>query len=597
MTAEFSNRRTLGAGGLPAYLLAMILLNRFLWSALLALLSTSLLAGPSIAAGEIVVFVARKIVTMEPGQPEATAVAVRDGLILDVGSLEHFEPWLEGQAHRIDRRFAKKILLPGFVDPHVHPFLAGKLLTFDVAAPEDWNLPSGRVPALPDRARFIEHVTRLNQEWSDESSPHIVWGWHPLWHGTFTRADLDEIARDKPMILWHRSYHELVANTAALEWMNLTPEAVAEVGHQIDLETGHFMERGMAVASRRLAEITETPEKIAEGLDIFSQLVRRGGVTTVADLVAGSTISVDLEWTAAQAHLQGEDIPFRTLFIAAPFAWSLEIGDSAYARHEEIRSQATSQLRWPRAIKMFADGAFVSQLMRLSPPGYLDGHEGEWIVPPKMQFSIVKPYWDKDYDIYYHVNGDEGLSVTLDVFEKLKTENPRVDYRFSLEHFGVSREDQITRLADLGASVSINGYYLYLFGDAYAKQGLGYSRASQMTRLGSLERAGVRFTMHSDCPMGPIEPLLAVTNATTRKTIDGETLAPEQQVSVEAALRAVTIDAAWSLRLDNEIGSIAVGKKADFVVLEKNPFDVRPSRIRDIEIWGTVYEGRVFETP
>ncbi len=570
-------------------------LNRLAIFILAAIFAASLFPDTSLAKGEIVVYVARKIVTMEPGQPEATAVAVQDGLILDVGSLKKFNPWLDKQPHRIDRRFAKKVLLPGFIDPHVHPFLAGKLLTFDVAAPEDWNLPSGHIPALPDRKHFIEHITRLSQAWSDESSPHVIWGWHHLWHGKFTRDELDAISPDKPLILWHRSYHELVANTAALEWMDLPPEAIAEAAHQIDLESGHFMERGMAIASRRLAEITETPEKIAEGLDIFRQLVHRGGVTTVADLVAGSTVSVDGEWQAARTHLQGDDVPFRSLFIAAPFAWALEMGDAAYARHDEIRSQATDQLRWPRAIKMFADGAFISQLMQLAAPGYLDGHEGEWMIPPAMQWPISKRYWDQDYDIYYHVNGDKGLDVTLDTFEKLKAGHPRVDYRFSLEHFGVSREDQITRLAGLGASVSINGYYLYLFGDAYAQHGLGYSRASQMTRLGSLERAGVRFTMHSDCPMGPIEPLLAVTNAVTRRTLNGNTLAPEQSVSVEAALRAVTIDAAWSLRMDDEVGSIAVGKKADFVVLEKSPFDVRPKRIRDIEIWGTVYEGRVFE--
>jgi predicted amidohydrolase YtcJ len=575
----------------------MILSIRKLAGALFVVLAGAVFATASHSSDELVVYEANRIVTMEPGQPKATAVAVQNGIIVDVGSIESFEGWLADRPHRVDRRFAKKVLLPGFIDPHVHPFLAGKLLTFDIAAPENWNLPSGRVPATPDRATFIERVTKLSRAWTNESSPHIVWGWHRLWHGDFTRSDLDEIAPDKPLILWHRSYHELVANSAALAWMDLPADEVAAVGHQIDLDEGHFMERGMSVASQRLAGLTESPKKIAEGLSIFSDLVRRGGVTTVADLVAGSTIGIDTEWDASRKHLQGEDVPFRSLFIAAPLAWFLEMGEGAYAHLEAIRAQGNEQLRWPRAIKTLADGAFISQLMQLSPPGYLDGHEGQWIVPPDQQHSTIAPYWQQDYDIYYHVNGDKGLDVTLDVFEKLKTDHPRVDYRFSLEHFGVSREDQITRLADLGASVSINGYYLYLFGDVYAKHGLGYSRASQMTRLGSLERAGVRFTMHSDCPMGPIEPLLAVTNAVTRKTLDGKIMAPDQTVSVEAALRAVTIDAAWSLRLDDEVGSIAVGKKADFVILEESPFDVPPSRIRDIRIWGTVFEGRVFEAP
>ncbi len=235
--------------------------------------------------------------------------------------------------------------------------------------------------------------------------------------------------------------------------------------------------------------------------------------------------------------------------------------------------------------------------MQVGPPGYLDGHEGEWLIPPEYQRAAVEPYWKSGWDVYYHVNGDKGLDVVLDLFEALKSEHPRVDYRFSLEHFGLSREDQVERFARLGGSVSINGYYLHYFGHKYAEHGVGFARASQMTRLGSLERAGIRFTMHSDCPMGPIEPLLAVTTAVTRMTTSGQVMGPDQAVSVESALRAVTIDAAWSLRLDHEIGSIAPGKRADFVILDKNPHDVRPSRIRDIGVWGTVYQGKVFEAP
>lgn len=545
----------------------------------------------------ITIYVARKIVTMERGQPEATAVAVRDGRILDVGSLEHFAPWLGDRPHRIDRRFARQVLMPGFIDPHIHPFLAAKLLTFDIAAPEAWKLPDETIPAIETREAFVARLTRLSQAWPHADRPHVVWGWHRLWHGDFTRADLDRIAPDKPLLIWHRSYHEIVANSKALAMIEIPAEELDRVGDQIDLERGHFAELGMAAANRALADLTEPPEKIAEGLDIFRRLVRRGGVTTIADMMAGGTIGVDRSWQASRQHLEGPDLPFRTLFVAAPFAWQAEFGNDAPARLEARRSEATDQLRWPRAIKSASDGAFISQLMQLGPPGYLDGHTGEWLIPPELQFSVVEPYWQAGWDVYYHVNGDHGLDVVLDVLERLRSAHPRVDDRFSLEHFGVSREDQVERLARLGGSVSVNGYYLHSFGDAYAEHGLGYARAAQMTRLGSLARAGIPFTMHSDCPMGPIEPLLAVTTAVTRRTASGRVLGPEQAVSVEAALRAVTLDAAWSLRLDHEVGSIAPGKRADFVVLEKSPFDVKPRHIRDIEIWGTVYEGRVFPAP
>ena len=318
-------------------------------------------------------------------------------------------------------------------------------------------------------------------------------------------------------------------------------------------------------------------------------------MTTIADMLAGGTVGIDRSWEASRAKLQGDEIPFRTLFVASPAALQMEVGEQAHAKIEARRAEANDQLRWPKAIKSFSDGAFISQLMQMGPPGYLDGHEGEWIIPPEQQRGAVEQYWKDGWDLYYHVNGDKGLDVVLDLLEALKTEHPRVDYRFSLEHFGFSRDDQVQRFAGLGGSVSINGYYLHYFGDKYAKHGIGYARASQMTRLGSLERAGIPFTMHSDCPMGPIEPLLAITTAVTRKTATGRVMAPDQAVSVEAALRAVTIDAAWSLRLDHEVGSIAPGKRADFVILEKSPHDVRPSRIRDIGIWGTVYEGKVFE--
>ena len=437
----------------------------------------------------------------------------------------------------------------------------------------------------------------LSAGWTATERPQIVWGWHRLWHGDFTRADLDAIAPDKPLLLWHRSYHEIVANSKALALLDLPAEAVAQAAGQIDLERGHFAEMGMAVANRSLAPLTETPEKIAEGLSVFRTLMQRGGVTTAADMIAGSTIGIDVEWAASKAHLQGDAVPFRTLFVAAPFAWGAELGDGAHAKLESLRAQATEQLRWPRAVKTASDGAFISQLMQVGPPGYLDGHEGEWLVPPAYQYGAIERYWKDDWDVYYHVNGDAGLDVVLDVFERLTNEHRRADFRFSLEHFGVSREDQVDRLARLGASVSINGYYLHYFGDKYAEHGLGFSRASQMTRLGSLLRAGVRFAMHSDCPMGPLEPLLAVTTAVTRRSASGRALAPEQAVSVEQALRAVTIDAAWNLRLEDEIGSIAPGKRADFVALDKSPFDVRPARIRNLAVRATVYEGRVFENP
>ena len=365
----------------------------------LVILAALIVGSPAVAreiavdpmeGSEIVVFVAKKVVTMEPGQPEATAIAVRDGLIVDVGSLKQFEPWIRDLPHRVDRRFARKVLMPGFIDPHVHPFLAGKLLTFDIAAPEAWNLPSGRVASVTTREAFIARLTSLSKDWTATDRPQIIWGWHRLWHGEFTRADLDQIAPNKPLLIWHRSYHEIVANSKAIDLIDLTEGDLERFGDQINLEQGHFFELGMGAANRALAPLVETPEKIADGLEVFTALMQRGGITTAADMIAGSTIGIDIEWEASKRHLQGENVPYRTLFIHAPFAWKIELGDGAHARLLKFQGEANDQLRWPKAIKTASDGAFISQLMRMGPPGYLDGHKGEWMVPPKFQRPAIE---------------------------------------------------------------------------------------------------------------------------------------------------------------------------------------------------------------
>lgn len=115
-----------------------------------------------------------------------------------------------------------------------------------------------------------------------------------------------------------------------------------------------------------------------------------------------------------------------------------------------------------------------------------------------------------------------------------------------------------------------------------------------MVRLGSLERLGVPFALHSDCPMGPLSPLTLAWAAVNRVTINGNPNAPEERISVEAALRAITIDAAWVMGWEDEIGSIRAGKRADFAVLEQDPRTVDPAALKDVPVWGTVFEGEVF---
>jgi hypothetical protein len=188
-----------------------------------------------------------------------------------------------------------------------------------------------------------------------------------------------------------------------------------------------------------------------------------------------------------------------------------------------------------------------------------------------------------------------GLAIILDELEKLQKEYPKLKQRLTIEHFGESTPEQSVRIAKLGAVVSANPYYLYSMGDKYvANTVLGQERGSEMVRLGSLVKSNVKFALHSDFTMAPIQPLLLAWIATNRVTADGTLMAHQERVSAYDALKGITINAANLMQLDKITGSIKVGKKADFVILAENPLKIDPMKIKDIKILETVFEGQPF---
>lgn len=246
----------------------------------------------------------------------------------------------------------------------------------------------------------------------------------------------------------------------------------------------------------------------------------------------------------------------------------------------------------PNQIKLFADGAIYSQLMQVREP-YLDGHEGAWMMDKSLFERAFRIYWDAGYHIHIHVNGDAGVDRVLDTLEANMRRNPRFGHRTVLVHFAVSDPDQVARIKNLGAIVSGNPYYVTALSDQYSEVGLGPKRADAMVRLGDLTRNGIRWSLHSDMPMAPADPLFLMWCAVTRLTASGRVADPDQRASIEDALRGVTIEAAYSLKLEDEIGTLEPGKRANMTILSQNPLTVEADAIRDIAVWGTVMEGRV----
>ncbi len=542
------------------------------------------------SASPVRVFVARKILTMDPLLPEATAVAVVDGRIEAVGSLATLTRALVTRPHDVDRSFENKVLMPGLIEPHLHPYIAGVLLPMEFITPHDWDLLDRQVEGVRGREAYLARLAEV-ESGLPEDEWLWTWGYHQYFHGALARADLDAISSTRPIIVWHRSFHEIYANSAALAAMQVDAEQAA-AHPQVDLETGHFFETGLLLAVAPLLPRLMDPERYVGGLRLARRLLHAAGITSIMDGAFG-TLDLEKELQLLQAAgWDSEETPFRTVLLADGRALGDQLGhERAMATIAALPARSTHRLRFPeKAVKLFADGAFYSQLMQMR-DGYTDGHHGEWIMTPEALETAARPYWRDGWQINVHVNGDAGVDVVLDILERLQGEHPREDHRFALHHFGYSTVDQADRIRKLGAIVSANPYYLWALGDKYSEVGLGPERAAYIVRAGSLVERGIPLSFHSDFTMAPARPLLLAWVAVTRRTADGNVLGEEEKISVDAALRAVTIDAAHLMRMEDRIGSIEPGKIADFTVLDEDPTAVPVERLKDVGIWGTVFEG------
>ena len=543
---------------------------------------------------QIVVYPARDIITMNPSFPRASAVAVHGRRIAEVGTMASMAPWLDVHPHRVDDRFADAVLTPGFIDPHLHPGMAAVLLPMEFVTAMEWKLPWGRVTPTLTADAFDDRMRQLHARRDDPGAPLLIWGFHQLWHGPMHRDRINAISAERPIVVWHRSFHELYMNDGALDWLGLTE---AEVGNanQIDYAAGHFFENGLRVAISRLNPHILAPDRFGAGLERVREVVHAGGHTTVGDMAVG-LFDFDMEWTAFNERLNGDNTPFRIELI--PHGGVLQsnygLSDAAIEHFRALPERNTHRLHFSDHIKLFADGAMFSQLAQMMPPGYIDGHHGEWLSPPATLEAQARLFWNAGARIHVHCTGDLGVELALDVLQKLQWERPRFDHGFTIEHFGFSTPEQVHRLALLGANVSANVYYVHELSEIYAAYGIGNERASQMARVKSCFDAGITTTFHSDFTMAPAEPLNSAWVAVNRITCDGNLMGDEERLTAAQALAAITINAAWVLGRQNDIGSIRSGKMADFTVLAENPLTVDPLALKDIAVLGTVFEGTPF---
>lgn len=548
-------------------------------------------SGPPRHDGSIAVYSAARIITMDPSQPFADAIAIADGRVLALGTLAEVEAALGEDPFTLIDTFTDKVVLPGFVDPHIHAMLA-LMFNLEIVSAMAWQKPSGATRVVRGREAFLARIAELAAE-GDEDEWLLTWGYHEPYHGRVRRADLDVVAGERPVLLWQRSAHEMIFNTAALERLGFR-EADLAGQPGADWETGHLWEGGLFARMGQIRGIFFSPSKLTAALETMSQVIHRGGLTTVGEQGFPQQSAL-AELFMLHYELQGSDSAYRWALVPNALYLMREHGDAAAAEQaaESLLRLSTDRARIVRHVKYFADGAIFAQLMQMTDP-YLDGHNGEWMMPPEEQQAILEAFWSKDWTIHVHVNGDAGVDLVLDQFEAaLARHEAAPGQRLILEHYGYARPDQHERLRTLGVEVSNNAYYAHELAPIYSEHGLGPERASNISPLGGLARAGVPFSFHSDFPMAPAEPLRQAWVAVNRIGSDGKIWGPDQRVSLDLALRAITIEGARSLGLDDEIGSLEVGKRADLTILEADPYETPLVDLADIPIWGTVLDGEL----
>lgn len=541
----------------------------------------------------VVIYPADAVITMVSDE-RASAVAVEGNRIVAVGARDALEAQFSGA--EVDEAFLGKTIVPGLIDPHVHMALSSLQYATPLTPPWPMATPDGMVRGLPTREAFFGRLAEIDAD-APAGEPLIVYGFHNLVHGDLNKADLDGVTTDRPLVIWHYSSHDFYLNSAALAWAGIDA-SWHDRFEGVDLDeagelTGRIYEDAVGALLQTLGPILLAPSRLSQGTEGFSGLLRAGGVTTVADLGYG-IFTLPIENANIGANWRSmEHAGYRLYLVPEHRAFNHAFGD---ARVETVLNMVNGDIETPAPVlpqvKFFTDAAYYSQTMRVSEPGYLSGQsagtQGLWVMQPDEIAPTIQPYWDAGLAVRIHSNGDAAQSATLDALETLRPSAP--DRAFIFEHAGLFSPEQVARAADLGAGISAASHYVFYLGEAYQSP-LGPDRGDWILPLASLSAAGVPVTLHSDAPLAPPLPLRAASVHMTRATREGPELTPSEKLSAQEALESITIDAAYALGLEAEIGSIAPGKLADFTILESNPLETPGEGWGDIAIWGVVLDG------
>jgi predicted amidohydrolase YtcJ len=512
-----------------------------------------------------------EVVTVTGGTAEAVAVSGDE--ISAVGTNDTVLGLRGSGTEVVDLKGAT--LLPGLIEPHTHPEGAAQCYSWADVSGFTHKSVEGVERALRDAVAAAN-----SSEWV------FAFGLDAMLTknlGTWDRHRLDDIAPDNPLVVMIQSQHTLFVNSLALREAGVnrdTPDPPG--GGQIVRDesgepTGAVMEQPATALFIRHANLDTTV--MADKLDKQYVRYRQAGITTIG--VAGMFVP--------RPMLPSFDKPSRD---------GLRV--VAYLHENVAEKYAGDDVQ---GVKLWYDGSPYSGTMLLDEPyveatlsrdtlGISPGSNGHANIEPDELIGRLERYRDRGWQVLTHAQGDRGTREVLDAYERVLAGREGSDHRWRIEHCALISDADVVRAAEIGVALSFHANHVYYYGPELRDEIIGADRAELLMPMGSAVRSGHRISMHTDSPMYPPDPLMLMRTAVTRKTRTGEQIAASEAISNEEALRAVTIDAAWQLVRENQIGSIEPGKLADFTVLERNPLKTPGEELHEIGVLDTWLAGQ-----
>lgn len=522
--------------------------------------------------------------TMNSAAPLAEAVAVSGGRIVAVGSEADVAARAGRDAAIVD--LGGRTMLPGFIDCHGHISMTALLMGFQNLAPE----PAGPIRSIED---IKAEIRKFRERTGGGRGGWLLGAMYDdsllAEKRALTRADLDEVSADQPILAYHASLHVVVVNSAALSLLGITADTPDPQGGVIrrwpgTREPNGILEEGaISLAMPRLPQASR--EELLDLLDEVQDRYAAWGITTAQD---GATRRPDFDLLTLAAERDRLKIDV----VAYPFFTHIE--DLARGDIEMKRDYNGFKIG---GIKLMLDGspqaktAWLTRPYEVVPPGFDKDYRGYRIVDDETAANMVDDAFGRGWQVYAHCNGDAAADQFIAAIDKATKKHGAADRRSTVIHAQTLREDQLDDMARLGVMPSYFVTHTFYWGDWHRDSVLGAERAARISPVRSTIERGMRYTLHNDSPVVPSDCRMLLWSAVNRVTRSGKVLGEEQRIGAEEALRGITIDAAYQHFEDDIKGSIEEGKLADLVIVEQDPVRIDTAELRNLSIAETIKRG------